>query len=169
MMYCTKCGSDLKGSKQRCPVCGYSVMKMKDDLSKSQPRGGGGDTIGKGSFAPPYPTSAEEGPSEWEEGDVEEGPEDAEEDYEDPTLVDGCFLCGATPRRRCFFCLSPVCDRHTEKLQIYVRNMPFGSHVDACSRCSSEKEGRNPTKAEAEEAGMFFAIKPYHEWRRVRK
>jgi len=34
MLYCTKCGSDLKGNRVRCPVCGYEVQKMKMDLSK---------------------------------------------------------------------------------------------------------------------------------------
>jgi len=31
MLYCTKCGSDLKGNRVRCPVCGYEVQKMKMD------------------------------------------------------------------------------------------------------------------------------------------
>jgi uncharacterized Zn finger protein (UPF0148 family) len=32
MMYCTHCGSDMKGSKSSCPVCGYRVDQMKTDL-----------------------------------------------------------------------------------------------------------------------------------------
>jgi len=33
MMYCTKCGSDLKGASKLCPVCGYEISKMKTDLT----------------------------------------------------------------------------------------------------------------------------------------
>jgi len=29
MMYCSKCGSDLRGSRSRCPTCGYSVDQMR--------------------------------------------------------------------------------------------------------------------------------------------
>lgn len=38
MMYCSKCGSDLRGNSNRCPTCGYSLNQMK--LEDSQKRVG---------------------------------------------------------------------------------------------------------------------------------
>ena len=64
-----------------------------------------------------------------------------------------------------FFSMAPLCERHTVWLQIYVRNMPFGERVPAAPDIGREKEGRVPTQMEAEEAGMFFSIKPYHAWK----
>ncbi len=37
MMYCSKCGSDLRGNDRFCPSCGYSVKQMKID-SAAAPR-----------------------------------------------------------------------------------------------------------------------------------
>ena len=85
----------------------------------------------------------------------------------DPRYVDGCSICGATPVRRCFFTLAPLCDRHTVWLQIFVRNMAFGEKVPAAPDIASRKEGRVPTEMEARDAGMFFSIKPYHQWKKV--
>lgn len=31
MMYCAKCGSDLRGNKTSCPACGYSLNQMKTE------------------------------------------------------------------------------------------------------------------------------------------
>lgn len=36
MMFCSKCGSDLRGGKSSCPTCGYSLSRMK--LEDSQRR-----------------------------------------------------------------------------------------------------------------------------------
>ncbi|MFW3146810.1 MAG: hypothetical protein ACMUIE_08375 [Thermoplasmatota archaeon] len=190
MMYCTKCGSDLKGSNVRCPVCGYEVVKMKMDLSQSpesrrqRPE--------RKAWAPPIPDQRrgdvrtileedeeekeEKGVKAWEldekmeqRGRAEAGKKEEEEEYEDPRYVDGCAVCGTTPVDRCFFTLSPLCRRHTVYMQIFVRDMPFGDVIPAAPDIAQQKEGRNPTQMEAQEAGMFFAIKPYHEWRKVRK
>jgi hypothetical protein len=38
MMYCAKCGSDLRGAKTSCPACGYSLNQMKTD-SAAKPTG----------------------------------------------------------------------------------------------------------------------------------
>ncbi len=169
MMYCTKCGSDLKGNSARCPVCGYDVQKMKIDLSKpmevrreSRP--------GRKPWAPPIPDQRS-GPDKKEKPVVaiEFGKKEAEEDVDnDPRYVDGCSVCGSTPHRRCFFTLAPICDRHTSWLQIYVTSMPFGEKVPAAPGIAAEKNGRVPTQMEAEEAGMFFSVKPYHLWKRVK-
>jgi hypothetical protein len=177
MLYCTKCGSDLKGSKVRCPVCGYEVLKMKTDISK--PREVRKAENEPKPWAPPIPDQRSGGvreerkPGEPVEA-LEFEPERKtkvvleEEEEEDPRYVDGCAVCGGTPVHRCFFTLAPICQRHTVYMQIYVRNMAFGEKVPASPEIASQKEGRNPTKDEAEDAGMFFAIKPYHEWKRVR-
>ena len=53
MMYCTKCGSDLKGSKTTCPVCRYPVDKMKSDLAR--PREYRRTPEEKKPWAPPLP------------------------------------------------------------------------------------------------------------------
>ncbi|HHD15868.1 MAG TPA: hypothetical protein ENK47_04090 [Euryarchaeota archaeon] len=186
MLYCTKCGSDLKGNRVRCPVCGYEVQKMKMDLSKPLT-----EKVTKREerkpWAPPIPDQRDERtkredrsqrrieraietPMEFttereEEIKVEE---EEEEDVEnDPLYVDGCSICGATPVRRCFFTLAPLCDRHTVWLQIFVRNMAFGEKVPAAPDIASRKEGRVPTEMEARDAGMFFSIKPYHQWKKV--
>ncbi|MEA3558638.1 MAG: hypothetical protein U9R75_05225 [Candidatus Thermoplasmatota archaeon] len=166
MMYCTKCGSDLKGNKARCPVCGYEVMKMKMDLLKPQEQKQVERTRGR-NWAPPIPDQRKE-PEEVEPVKaIEFRKEDEEED--DPRYVDGCAICGGTPVERCFFTLSPLCKRHIVHMQIFVRDMAFGDVVPASPEIAKEKQGRTPTKAEAQEAGMFFAIKPYHEWRKVQK
>ncbi len=176
MMYCTKCGSDLKGSRVRCPICGYEVLKMKMDVSKpretrkieSEPR----------AWAPPIPDQRgvrrarprDEPLREPEPEPVralELKTEEVQEE-EDPRYVDGCSICGSNPVHRCFFTLAPLCQRHTVYMQIFIRNMAFGERVPSSPEIASAKEGRPPTKAEAEDAGMFFAIKPYHEWKRVR-
>jgi ribosomal protein L37E len=34
MMYCSKCGSDLRGSKNSCPACGYSLNQMKTESAQ---------------------------------------------------------------------------------------------------------------------------------------
>lgn len=179
MLYCTKCGSDLKGSKVRCPVCSYEVIKMKMDVSQPREvRIRPSDSEEPKPWAPPIPDQRD---AEEEEVEVEVKTtrprarilevreEEAEEEESDPRYVDGCSVCGGTPKQRCFFTLSPICDRHTVFMQIYIRGMAFGETVPASPEIASQKEGRPPTKAEAEEAGMFFAIKPYHEWKRVRK
>jgi hypothetical protein len=178
MLYCTRCGSDLKGSKVRCPVCGYEVLKMKTDVSK--PREVRKAETEPKPWAPPIPdqrtgSKREERkldePVEALEFEPERKPKvipEEEEEEEDPRYVDGCSICGSTPVHRCFFTLAPLCKRHTVYMQIYVRSMAFGERVPASPDIASQKEGRNPTKDEAEDAGMFFAIKPYHEWKRVR-
>ena len=175
MMYCTKCGSDLKGSKAKCPVCGYSVSKMNDDLyDKSHGKASAKGAPRRTSFAPSYPVS-DRAPSRWDSNvDVQKVEAkkvvDAQEEEDlDPTLVDGCSVCGRTPQRRCNFCLQAICDSHTEKMSIYVRTMQFGGSLLSCPRCARERDGRSPTRAEADEAGLFFSIKPYHEWHRVKK
>ena len=175
MMYCTKCGSDLKGSKGKCPVCGYSMSKMNDDLyNSSRGRAPVREVSKRVSFAPSYP-QPDRAPSRWESNtdvevvDAKKVTDIEDEEDLDPTLVDGCSVCGRTPQRRCTFCLEAICDSHTEKMTIYVRTMPFGGSLVSCPRCAREREGRSPTRAEADEAGMFFSIKPYHEWHRVKK
>jgi ribosomal protein L37E len=183
MMYCTKCGSDLKGSKTRCPVCGYPVEKMRQDLSK--PRETRREKETPKPWAPPIPDQRKEQekhdariieekrePERYDrkpgsEGGIRFMESGREDDEVDPTIVDGCYVCGSRPDKRCFFCLSPVCPRHTVDMKIYVRNMPFGGKVSACPKCSNQRNGRNPTPSEAKEAGMYFTIKPYHEWRKV--
>jgi hypothetical protein len=178
MLYCTKCGSDLKGSKVRCPVCGYEVMKMKMDLSQPREVRKRPDVKDEPKpWAPPIPDQREDDdeieveirPARPRVKAVEFQKEEEEEVENDPRYVDGCSVCGSTPKQRCFFTLSPICDRHTVFMQIYIRGMAFGERVPASPDIAAQKEGRPPTKAEAEEAGMFFAIKPYHEWKRVRK
>jgi len=179
MLYCTKCGSDLKGAKNRCPVCGYEVLKMKVDVSK--PREVRVQESRKDEpkpWAPPIPdqrTAIEfERPEEDDELQtpsrsrvvVEEEEDEAEKD---PRYVTGCSICGGPPVHRCFFTLSPICERHTVYMQIFVRSMPFGEKVPSSPDIAAQKDGRAPTQAEAEEAGMFFSIKPYHEWKRVRR
>lgn len=207
MMYCTKCGSDLKGSKTQCPVCRYPVNKMKNDLAK--PRDYRRTTEKSKPWAPPLPDQRDlsqrrapkrtissdekvarilEGPVEVEEeeeeyykpepsarksyvslgDDLSEPAAAEEEEVHDPTVVEGgCSVCGSRPEKRCFFCLSPICSRHTVDMKIFVRNMPFGGKVQSCPKCANQRHGRNPTRAEAQEAGMFFSIKPYHEWKKV--
>ncbi len=174
MMYCTKCGSNLKGSNVKCPVCGYEVQKMKMDVMK--PREHRTQRSEDRPWAPPIPDQRVEGEME-EVIEVERSkPEtgirfstkEKDEEEEDPRYVEGCAFCGSNPVRRCFFSLAPLCERHTVWLQIYVRNMPFGEKVAAAPDIGGEKEGRVPTQMEAEEAGMFFSIKPYHTWKKVR-
>lgn len=183
MMYCTKCGSDLKGNKVKCPVCGYPVEKMRRDLSSRSP------PIRKERekprpWAPPIPDERKMPPEEVEalvEDEPQDRPEeepsnvikfhsqeeDEEEEEDDPRIVSGCSVCGSRPDQRCFFCLAPICPRHTVSMRIYVRNTPFGNKVPSCPSCANRHAGKNPTKSEAEEAGMYFTIKPYHEWRKV--
>jgi hypothetical protein len=38
MMYCSKCGSDMRGSTTYCPACGYSVKQMKLDAASAPPK-----------------------------------------------------------------------------------------------------------------------------------
>ncbi|MFO8050613.1 MAG: hypothetical protein R6V01_02800 [Thermoplasmatota archaeon] len=139
---------------------------MKIDLSKPREQKKM-ENEKKGAWAPPIPDQRKEEEEEERPEAIEFGKEEEEE--EDPRYVDGCSICGGTPVERCFFSLAPLCRRHTVHMQIFVRNMPFGDVVPASPEIASEKEGKNPTKDEAEEAGMFFAIKPYHEWRKVRR
>lgn len=183
MMYCTKCGSDLKGNKARCPVCNYEVQKMKMDVSKPREIRRPREESESKPWAPPIPDQRSgraeprrrSRPVEEVLEEVENPPErvqiieDEENDYEsDPRYVDGCSVCGTTPVRRCFFSLVPLCDRHTIWLQINVRTMAFGEKVPAAPGIGKQKEGRVPTEMEAREAGMFFSIKPYHTWKRVK-
>ncbi|MBN1389530.1 MAG: hypothetical protein JXA22_02695 [Candidatus Thermoplasmatota archaeon] len=174
MLYCTRCGSNLKDSKVHCPVCGYEIVKMKDDISRprevSRPA-----SIKKDPkpWAPPIPDQRKEVPVK-EERKEETGPgirfqiagEDGRESDTGP--ADACKVCGGTPVNRCFFTRVPLCQRHTVYLQVYVRSMPFGEKVPSAPEIASLREGKPPTQAEAEEAGMFFSIKPYHVWKRVR-
>jgi hypothetical protein len=34
MMYCTKCGSNLRGETSRCPTCGYTISQMRLEDSR---------------------------------------------------------------------------------------------------------------------------------------
>ncbi|MCU0799619.1 MAG: hypothetical protein MUC62_08110 [Candidatus Thermoplasmatota archaeon] len=202
MMYCTKCGSNMKGSGKLCPVCGYEVNKMRTDLSI--PRQVRQSREEQRAWAPPIPDQrgervqqerrmAAKEPMRWGKPEDErntvspefvspfetlgkerpkvtlaEGEErDKEEVDEDPRFVTGCSVCGGRPVNRCFFTQAPLCQRHTLRMQIFVRNQPFGEIVPASPSMASSKVGKNPTPAEAQEAGMFFSIKPYHEWKRV--
>ena len=38
MMYCSKCGSDMRGSTTYCPACGYSLRQMKVDAATAAPK-----------------------------------------------------------------------------------------------------------------------------------
>ncbi|MCU0798682.1 MAG: hypothetical protein MUC62_03305 [Candidatus Thermoplasmatota archaeon] len=38
MMYCSKCGSAMRGSTTYCPACGYSVKQMKLDAASAPPK-----------------------------------------------------------------------------------------------------------------------------------
>jgi len=199
MMYCTHCGSDLKGSKVSCPVCGYRVDKMRDDLKQPRAiRPTESRPEERKPWAPPIPDQRKdsfrggkaEKIKEEDESivrttpsvgfgtreiafrgseDIREAQGSEEEEVEnDPTVVTHCSHCNARPGARCFFCLSPICRSHTEGMQIYVRTTAFGDVVKACPTCRVDKEGRTPTAMEADEAGMYFSIKPYHVWRRVK-
>lgn len=202
MMYCTKCGSDLKGSSKLCPVCGYDISKMKTDLTT--PRLVRSTREEQRAWAPPIPDQrkdkeqlerrkAARGPVRWGTSDEERnatstefvspfetlgrekpkvtlaevGTEGKEEEVEDPRFVTGCSVCGGRPVTRCFFTQAPLCSRHTVRMQIFVRTQPFGERVTASPSMAQAKEGKNPSPAEASEAGMFFSIKPYHVWKRV--
>lgn len=186
MMYCTHCGSDMKGSKTSCPVCGYNVTQMKADLKtpralkRPEPEE-------RKAWAPPIPDQRKE-PVEAKEvyevrlpvkkpvrfggdGELREalGEERTEgQDDADPTVVRGCAFCHARPQMRCFFCQSPICRNHADGLQIHVRGTAFGDVVRACPTCSIDRTGKVPSTTEAEEAGMLFGIKPYHVWTRVK-
>lgn len=184
-MYCTHCGSDLKGSKTSCPVCGYRVDKMKDDLRSPRAARPAPREDERRPWAPPIPDQRRDGFRQKEAGEEHSEPEfeeekppirfgsgdepveEVEEQY-DPTIVSTCSFCSARPEARCFFCLSPICRSHTEWMQILVRSTAFGDRVKACPTCSRSKEGRSPTASEADEAGMLFSIKPYHVWTRVK-
>jgi hypothetical protein len=188
MMYCTKCGSNLKGSRVTCPTCGYEVMKMKMDLLKPKTvRSGPSVEEEVKPWAPPIPDQRDRRASRpprremsirEEKVHVKEEiprpkPEIVEVDGEevmdnDPRYVDGCSICGGSPVHRCFFTLAPLCEKHTVYMQIDVRGMAFGEKVPSSSEIANMKNGRPPTQAEAQEAGMFFSIKPYHEWKRVK-
>lgn len=201
MMYCTKCGSSLKGSTKSCPACGYEVSKMRTDLST--PRQVRRSVEESKGWAPPIPDQRKEKeqtknkpfarePIKWgmEEDEPRQGIEDFrspfedfgrrpgkttlsdeagadEEEPDDPRYVTGCSVCGGRPVNRCFFTKAPLCNRHTVKMQIFVRTQPFGEVVSASPHMALRKEGKNPLPSEAQEAGMFFSIKPYHEWKRV--
>jgi uncharacterized Zn finger protein (UPF0148 family) len=178
----------MKGSKASCPVCGYRVEQMKVDLKTpralKQP-----EVQERKAWAPPIPDQRGEPVKEAVEvkraevapvvrrrvrfGHDDEGrspllEDKVEAEEDDPTVVRGCSYCKARPDARCFFCQSPICRSHTDRLQIHVRSTAFGDLVKACPTCSGSKDGRNPTPAEAEEAGMLFSIKPYHVWTRMK-
>ncbi|MBN1538677.1 MAG: hypothetical protein JW939_00910 [Candidatus Thermoplasmatota archaeon] len=176
MLYCTKCGSDLKGNKARCPVCGYEVSKMEADISRT---GNASGTVrpkkDQKPWAPPIP-DGRKGPKMDEEGKMEEKggikfsiKVGYEENDSDPGLVHGCEICGGKPVHRCFFTDMPLCEKHTIYLQIYDGSMTYGEKVPSAPETADMKEGTSPTREEAEGAGVFFTIKHYHEWKRVKR
>lgn len=84
------------------------------------------------------------------------------------TVKGGCVVCQELATTRCFFCREQVCDRHTVHMRLYVRDSPHGDKVISCSRCAKERDRQMPSPREAQQAGMLFQIKPYHEWRIIR-
>jgi hypothetical protein len=176
----------MKGSKSSCPVCGYRVDQMKIDLKT--PRALKRPEVEERKpWAAPIPDQRAETIKEAEVvhavrlpprkavrfGGEDEvltniGDEGSENVDDDPTVVRGCTFCKARPELRCFFCQSPICRSHTDRLQIHVRSTAFGDVVSSCPSCSANKVSRTPTPAEAEDAGMLFSIKPYHVWSRVK-
>lgn len=158
MMYCTKCGSDLKGAKNRCPACGYELKDMKMDLAKPRP------------VRPPEERKAISQPDQEHRVGLSfrKQPAPDEEGNEDGIRpASGCAVCGSPPSHRCFFTMTPLCDKHTVYMQIFVRGTPNGEKVPASPDAAASKGGRMPTQAEAKEAGVYSSVKPTHEWKRT--
>jgi Zn-finger protein len=174
MVYCSNCGAELRSSKIFCPECRFRHNPTQIDKLARKARMKG--------FRPPVREERSQ-PSRKEEESAAPEPEVYEarraahtfkEDVQERpgqkvhVLKEGCGYCERNADRRCFFCYTPLCDYHTDALKIFVRNNPFGKTIRSCSDCASERQGQTPTQQEAEKANMFFNVKPYHEWRRVK-
>jgi len=194
MIYCSNCGAELKGSKIFCPECRYrhnpgQIDKMirKARITGNRPppareerpepqgssRSQRKEPDRKGTRVPSGPE--ERVPQEPEVYEPRKAASTLKEDAEFvrdgknvTILKEGCSYCDKNAERRCFFCYAPVCDNHTDSLKIFVRKNPFGKVIRTCPDCASERHGQIPSQQEAEKANMFFNVKPYHEWRRVR-
>lgn len=169
MVYCSNCGAELKELKIFCPECRF--RHKPGDIQRVM-RKARRDGIGT-----PQP----------EEGRTREEPQEEAEVYDArmagshyveetqntggrkvTILKEGCQFCSQNAETRCFFCLAPICNIHTDNMKIFVRNNPFGGAIKACPDCSSQMNGQTPSQQAAQKAGMFFNVKPYHTWRVIR-
>ena len=140
MMYCYKCGSELRGAKKFCKVCGArqseAGRKGASDGTKDRQR-----------------LKVEEKSTPDKEPEVETGI---------------CYRCGYESDRKCFFCEKFICKDHIKRMQAnvasYVDMQHYIKHEDkirinqgwrgyiinACPRCASIKQGKDLTDDENE-------------------
>lgn len=177
MVYCSNCGVELKGSKVFCPECRYRHNPGQIDKMVRKARISGYRAPQAREERPESRVPSRSQPSEPEPEIYEprkaattlkEDSEFIREGRKVTILKEGCSYCEGNAERRCFFCYAPICNGHTDSLKIFVRNNPFGKVILTCPDCANERHGRTPSQQDAEKANMFFNVKPYHEWRRIR-
>lgn len=154
MAYCTNCGEPLSGAKRFCNRCGYE-NNVPEPAARDRGREEKGferDAIG--------------------DFRVEDARVEVTSLRKDdaPSRPSGgpCAFCGEKGTAECHFCKKTLCGSCSVQMKIFLHRSPFGSPVASCRECSVLKDGKPPTKDEAERAAAFFQIKPYHEWRIVK-
>ena len=163
MVFCSNCGKEIVGSAKFCNSCGYKISEEELNILRGKaPDAETGTKAGAESRGKDSEVVKEHKMGEYdEEGRVPMG---AKVKHKVPKST-RCVTCNLKTDDICYFCSYAVCDKHRVKMQIFADKSKFGNAVGSCHRCADAKNGRQPTKDEAEDIGFFFKIKPYHEWK----
>ncbi|WP_455392471.1 zinc-ribbon domain-containing protein [[Eubacterium] cellulosolvens] len=158
MVFCSNCGSELKGAMKFCKNCGYKIEGEEYKIIKNS------TSTEKDSNAGATKSVVTTPKHEDYAKDKIRIPPGAKVKSKIPKSTT-CVTCNIKTDDICYFCNYAVCKQHSVKMQIYADNSKFGNAVESCAKCAERRNGKQPTKDEAEDIGFFFKIKPYHEWK----
>lgn len=183
--FCSNCGSELRDDTKFCSKCGYKISESELNLIGKTPKSTLSTTKRTTSdYLEAEETEKEEG-EEHETVDVEkyrevevktkqddgstkeqkiQVPVGAKVKTKTPKTT-SCLVCNLKTEDMCYFCNFALCKEHSINMQIFADKSRFGNVIESCPQCANKKQGRQPTKEEAEGIGFFFIIKPYHEWK----
>jgi hypothetical protein len=158
--FCSNCGTEINEAIKYCKKCGYkfedfepSAKNNEIDTGKSPKREGKIESTPTGEILRTDP----------EEGSIRV-PTGAKVKSRVPKSTT-CAVCNTKTDDICYFCDYAVCGQHNVKMQVFADKSKFGNVIESCPNCATKKEGKQPSKEEADGIGFFFNIKPYHEWK----
>ena len=158
VVFCSNCGKELNGALKYCSGCGYKIEEEEFNKIQESSSAAGAQDSKKMKDADVVVEPYKEIPPE------SRIPMGAKVKSKIPKSKT-CVTCNTRTDDICYFCNYAVCNQHSIKMQIFSDASKFGNAIQSCSNCATKKNGRQPTKEEAEGIGFFFNIKPYHEWK----
>jgi len=190
--FCSNCGSQLRDDTKFCSNCGYKISESELKLIGKSPKGPRStpkkttsDYIEAEETEEEEIEETEKDEDEYEQPDVEKYTEvEVKYKHDDGSTKEqriqvpvgakvksktpkstSCLVCNLKTENMCYFCNFALCKEHSINMQIFADKSRFGNVIESCPQCANKKQGRQPTKEEAEGIGFFFNIKPYHEWK----